>query len=132
MLEIDVESWPIVPSEQRPKKFYTSQNLNIEEIANLSEKGWQVVDVRLMPETDDRERQEGVRAWLWGLTNGTIPNTKAILDVLDLRAKACGLVGNKEAALEKPKMEKAELDGLLDVGVNRLRDLATPKKGKKK
>lgn len=127
-MELDINDWPNVPQNQQPRKFWTNQNIDDIEKMALQDKGWEVVDVRLMPETTDQERQEVVRAYLWGVTNGTIPNTKALLDVLDLKAKACGLVGNKEASLEKPKMDKSQLDTLLEVGTNRIRELPQVKR----
>lgn len=121
-MEFDVESWPIVPDGAGSRRrFYTNLPLSMEQTLALQNRGWDVIDVRLLPEDTDAERQTCVRAWLWGLNNGTIspPNPK-IYDILDLKAKACGLVGNKEASQDVGKVNKDDLQQLLNVGITRV------------
>lgn len=109
------ESWPSVPLKDRPKPFYVRVNLDSEDSKSLEDKGWEVVDVRLLPCDSDVDRQTAVKATLTGSRMGTIELTKLELDTLELEARACGMVGNKVAA-EKPvsSVTKDALELILD------------------
>lgn len=102
----DVESWPPVPSADRPKPLYVNETLAPEAEATLTQRGWQIVDVRLLPDHSDQERAAAIQATLTGLRVGSIPNRAGLKEYLELEGKTCGLIGNKEPA--KPQTENLD------------------------
>jgi len=87
--------WPNVPLEQRPKRLPHSCVLSEDDLELLASKGWQPLDVRLIPNGNDAERGEALKAWLEGIRLGTINADKDLLRFLDLEARALGLTSNR-------------------------------------
>lgn len=140
----DWNDWPEVPHAQRPKALYHSLLLPQEAINLLKSKGWDPTDVRLMPSDSDSERRLRVRAYLEGLINGTIEVTSPkMYDFIELEAKSCGDVGNKQASIDpKSSLKSEEVTDLLNIGSKRtfagrhdaqeaLAEISKPKDGKK-
>lgn len=109
------QDWPLVPPQLRPKPLFVNEFLSEEDLSLLKERGWDVQDVRLLPNSSMAERQRVVLAWLEGLRNGSIQAHPKIYDTLELEAKTCGLTQAKEPT-EKPKsLDNATLDKILDM-----------------
>jgi|TARA_R110002012_G_scaffold58368_1_gene151444 hypothetical protein len=116
-------SWPEAPEDERPKALYVSENLP--EIVRGwlgSKQGWDIIDVRTMPNKSDADRAEGVKAFLEGVRVGSIEPGKDQLRYLELEAKICGLLSNKSRADDMvPTVKGDTLDKMLDFGKKRMR-----------
>lgn len=88
--------WPEVPVESRPRKLFVNELVDKSVSVILSARGWQVVDVRILPGDNDVERSEAVQATLSGARTGSIILSSQQLRGVEIAARACGLVGNKE------------------------------------
>ncbi len=105
-MAIDVDQLPEVPKEQRPKVLYVDQNVESEAYVALKLKGWEVVDLRLEPETTDAERAENVKNWLAGVRLGSIQPSVEKLKHVELEASVYGLKNAKSAATTKRSAEE--------------------------
>ena len=116
-------SWPGAPEEERPKALYVYEALPDIVCSWLKNKqGWDVVDVRVMPNQSDADRAEGVKAFLEGVRVGSIEPDKDQLRYLELEARICGLLSNKNRADDMvPTVKEATLDKMLDFGKKRMR-----------
>ena len=117
---IDPTQWPIVKGKDL-RALYVN-NLEPEEIqGEMQERGWQVIDVRIMPCDTMTDRQKVVLAWLEGIRQQTITPGPKMLDFLDLEAQITGLKTGKQQT-ESKKVEKSTMDSLLDFNSHRARD----------
>lgn len=87
--------WPEVPEEQRPKKVYHRGLIKPEWAAILHNKGWDPIDVRLLPNATDTDRAEALKAWLEGIRYGTIEADPKQAKWLELEARVYGLHAGK-------------------------------------
>ena len=127
-------SWPDLAKEERPRTLFVDTWLGEEASGLLSKRGWEVVDVRAMPNKTDGDKAECVKAYLEGVRLGTIKADAARLRHMELEAKIYGLVGTKEAAAaqEEDVLEDGDLDSLLSFGtVNWEESLEEPKPKKR-
>ena len=115
--------WPEAPAEERPKALYVYETLPEIVSAWLKAKqGWDVLDVRVMPNQSDADRAEGVKAFLEGVRVGSIEPGKDQLRYLELEARICGLLSNKNRADDMtPTVKETTLDKMLDFGKKRMR-----------
>ncbi len=112
---LDVDGLPEVPVVLRPKKLYVAQNMSTEEHEKALGLGWQIADVRLMPNESMHDRKEAVLAYLEGHRLGAIALNRIQLESIELEMKACGLLSNKvEAPKEVAKIGKDDVNALLD------------------
>jgi hypothetical protein len=110
--------WPSAPEEERPKALYVNEGLP-EVVTDWlrEERGWKVVDVRVMPNRSDGDRAESVKAFLEGVRCGSIEASKDLLRYIELEARICGLLSNKQRADDMvPKVEGDTLEQILDFG----------------
>ena len=96
-------SWPVAPEDERPKSLYIAEVLPDVVVQWLREqRGWRVVDVRAMPNRSDADRAEPV---------------KELLRYVELEARICGLLSNKQRADDMvPKVEGETLENILEFG----------------
>ena len=115
--------WPPAPEEERPKALYVNEGLpKVVTDWLRSDRGWKVVDVRVMPNRSDGDRAESVKAYLEGVRCGSIEASKDLLRYIELEARICGLLSNKQRADDMvPTVKEATLDKMLDFGKKRMR-----------
>lgn len=115
--------WPAALEEERPKALYVTEVLPDVVLGWLTTRqGWDVIDVRTMPNVSDADRAEGVKAFLEGVRVGSIEPDKDQLKYLELEARICGLLSNKNRADDMvPTVKEATLDKMLDFGKKRMR-----------
>lgn len=105
-----------MPKESRPKSLYVNQPLGPEDQAGLIDKGWQTIDVRVLPNKSDNDKATTLKAWLEGVRQGSIILDKDIIKLIELEARTYGLVGQK--TIEKPRSTddaQDTVDELLDM-----------------
>jgi len=110
------ENWPEVPQAQRPKKLFVASGIASPEVALLSTRGWELVDIRLLPAETDDERRTGIKACLEGIRLGSINATDGVAKYIELEAKIYGLLVQKESSGTDKQLDGATLDELLSVG----------------
>lgn len=112
-MSIRPDDFPNVPKAQRPKPLYVDNNVPAEDVKAFKELGWEVIDVRLMP-----NRSEAVRATLEGIRTGTVAYTKELLGFLQLEARIEKLLLNRDAdeAEEASVFEDGDFDAILSFG----------------
>lgn len=88
---------------------------------DLEAKGWEIVDVRLLPHDSDAECRQAVKAYLEGVRFGTIEiGNLTDLKALELEAKIYQLTSGREPSVEKQDdLKDASIDELLDFGRGR-------------
>lgn len=131
-LSFDFNDLPVVPEDQRPRRLYVAQSLSSDVLSGAKERGWEVVDVRVLSSSSMEERRSAVLAYLEGSRAGSLVLGRAQLDALELEAKACGILGTKGLD-EKPKDEVDEEDllSLLPKNSSRIKTRLETKKGVK-
>lgn len=105
--------WPVVPQELRPKSLFHMSNIPAEEQAALTEGGWKLVDVRLLPENTLEEKEFAVKAWLQGVRLKSIEPGRGQIHFSELEAKVYGLLLQKKPEVVKKGLEAEDLDGIL-------------------
>ena len=118
-IELDIwRSWPLAPEDDRPKALYVAESLPaIVSHWLADERGWRVVDVRALPNRSDGDRAEGVKAYLEGVRVGSIEPVKELLRYVELEARICGLLSNKQRADDMvPSVEGDTLENILEFG----------------
>lgn len=128
---IDPNKWPRLPSSQPARALYVNEVEEPDTVADMSEKGWEILDVRVMPCTNMVERQRIVLAWLEGIRSQTIVPHAKMLDFLDLEAQITGLKTGKQQVEDK-KVDKGTLASLLDFKNHRVRENDVAQKAPKK
>lgn len=117
-----------MPDNDRPKRLYVNVPLGLDDEAYLLSRGWQPIDVRTLPNKTDANKAETIKAWLEGVRQGSITLDKDIIKLIELEAKAYGLVGTK--VIEKPKeptTTEESVDDLLSMFASK-RIVRTPRK----
>lgn len=105
--------------QPRPKDLYVAETVSQADTVALKNRGWTVVDVRVLPSKSDGDRADSVKKWLEGVRVGSIIADKDIIKIVELEARAYGLVGTKPTAvktLEEAESDEDVIDLLLDFG----------------
>jgi len=102
-------SWPEVPNEQRQKKLFHCGLIGEKAAFGLRIKGWDPIDVRLLPNETDEHRRLALKAWLEGIRLGTIELDPRLAKWLELESKVYEI---HKGVAEKPLNE----DTLQDAG----------------
>lgn len=121
-MAIKVENWPEVPRKRRPLKLFVSENVPEMDTDALRSIGWEIVDVRLLPQDSDALRADALKAQLEGIRQGSIMPDPKKLKFLELEARVYGLHNTKQASERKGDGAEGELDAsqLLD-GISSVR-----------
>lgn len=90
----EFKDWPDVPVDQRPKRLFHRGIVGEWELP-LRVKGWDPVDVRLLPNATDHDRAEALKAWLEGIRYGTIEADPKQAKWLELESRVYGLHAGK-------------------------------------
>jgi hypothetical protein len=119
----DIENllnFPEVPTISRPRPLYVAVSIPADCYQVLKEKGWQIIDIRTMPMKTDTERADAVKACLEGVRVGSLFFSKEQRDLLELEAKICGLLSNKEPLGDRSNQifENADLEEILNFGID--------------
>jgi hypothetical protein len=110
---MDVTNWPEAPQDEQPKALYIAEALSTDEVTQLNARGWEVIDVRTMPNKTDADKWASVKATLEGVRARSITGmTKIDLEALKLEAAS---VGPKMAGsgVVQTRLDKADLDLIL-------------------
>ena len=109
-----LDTWPRAPESGMP--LYVDIELSEKTKTALEERGWKIVDTRIMPNTNDSERADAWRAFMEGVRVGSIEPDKIKLRFLELEGKALGLLGAKGAPREakKASLENKDIAQLLN------------------
>lgn len=114
------QDWPPVPEAERGKrKLYISENLENQDLEYLSNLGWKVVDVRLLPQGD---RKAAVEAKLEGINMGSIQASKQQLEALELEMRALKMLLQKDSGAQVKGDQDVPQDALAalsSIGSNR-------------
>lgn len=114
------EDWPNVPETQKDKRLPHVGEIDESGAAVLSSKGWNPIDVRIMPSANDHDKAEQVKAWLEGVRLGVIEPDPKILKFVELEARTYGLLNSKGPSEKKPKKslkDKKALEDILGIGI---------------
>ena len=125
------EDWPAVPEDQRPKRLPHSTVLRLEDQELLAAKGWRPMDVRLLPNNNDAERGEALKAWLEGIRMGTIEADAKLLRFLDLEARSLGLTSNRaqtDSVRRGGEIDTGSLESIFGGLVDKPPDMFKPNK----
>ena len=106
----DFTAWPKTPK----RRIVYHCGIDDEDLAHLTGLGWDPVDVRLLPNDEDHQRGEAVKAWLEGVRLGSIDPRGQIAKYVELEARIYGLTLNKQVDRDKDKVDARDVDQLLD------------------
>lgn len=109
----DLASWPKAPKPGTP---LPHDGMEPASLAKLRSLDWDPIDVRGMPVENMKDREQAVLAWLHGVRLGTILPDSKKARMVEVEARACGLMAAKTARDDKPKLLGDDLDRLLDFG----------------
>ena len=101
--QVEWHTWPDVPEKQRPKRLPHAGAIDKDAVEILRTKGWEPIDVRLLPNASDAERGSALKATLEGIRFGTIACEASMQKFLDLEARSLGLTSNRAPADDKPQ-----------------------------
>lgn len=101
-------NWPAPKQVGQP--LYIAASLLPDELNGLIGLGWDVVDVRTLPEDSDASRAEALKCWLAGLRSGTIEVDKSRREFIELEAKSLGLLTTKSVSDKKRNSQVEETD----------------------
>jgi len=111
-MAINWESWPVLDQASRPKKLYYCSEMAEEWSTALKEAGWIPIDIRTLPERDDDEKIEAIKAYLQGIRLGSIAApTRGYFS--ELEARVYGLLSNKRPEKTKEPMNPEDLESIL-------------------
>lgn len=110
---IDLLTFPEVPLENRPQCIYIDYLLDAETVEAMRGRGYQVIDVRSLPNATDGDRAESVKAHLQGVRQRTILPTEGAIRYIELEARIYGLLDNKNRAhVQKTALSEDILENL--------------------
>jgi hypothetical protein len=122
--------WPTVPPKMRPKTLYVNEFVSPADSAHLAKVGWNVVDTRVMPNSNSTEHLEAIKAVLEGIRIGSIDAEKGLKDFLDQELYLLGVKGKGTQTDRKGGMDKEALDSLLDLGKDKVGEQLAQKRSK--
>lgn len=99
---------------KKRQEVYVNISLDAPTLEYLTAKKWDIVDVRLLPTDTIPQRATAVLATLQGARQGTILMNQIQLRQLELEAKICGLLVNKDQGNEAREVEEFSLEKLFD------------------
>lgn len=111
-----------MPKEQRPKKLYHAGGIEESTLSSLIERGWDPIDVRLLPNETDEDRRLALKARLEGIRYGTIDMDPKLSKWMELEAKVYEIhkgVADRPKDQETDEQVRASLDYVLDFGASR-------------
>ena len=112
-----VVCWPEAPEDERPKNLFVDYHVETDYRMALLTRGWQVHDIRTLPNRTDADRAESLKSMLEGIRVGSITPDKEKMRWMELEAKVYGLLTGKDKLADKaPKVNQEVLDNLLDFG----------------
>lgn len=114
---VDLASLPPV-AERR--ELYVAQAISPELQKTLISRGYDIIDVRALPRTDPYEHQRAILAWIQGLSEGSIAANEEKRKMLELEAKAHGLLVNRSISITAKARAAATIDELLEKSAGRL------------
>jgi hypothetical protein len=113
----DLLSWPVVPKDQRPRKMYVRHYVEPDDEMALKEQGWEIIDVRLMPQATASDYEARIKAQLEGINLGSILPEKNGLKYLELEARTYAMLLQKERQVDPAKsksvLARKHVDALL-------------------
>lgn len=92
---IDLLTFPEVPLERRPQRIYIDYFVDAVTKEALNGRGYEVIDVRSLPNSTDGDRAEAVKAYLEGIRLRTILPGEATARYVELEARIYGLLDAK-------------------------------------
>ena len=101
---------PVVPEDARPRMLYLNDDPGAHLAKTLTRQGYQLVDVRILPNRTDHDRAELVKAYLDGVRMGTLEADAELLSYLRLESQIYGLVGSKDFGHAASKEKKGKLE----------------------
>ena len=117
----DWAAWPEAAADQRPKRLPHTGAIGKDAVEILRAKGWDPIDVRVMPNASDAERGTALKATLEGIRLGTIDVDHKMHKFLLLEAQALGLTSARGPQEDKPKdeVDKTSLKSIFGVMVEK-------------
>ena len=110
-----VACWPKAPEDERPKNLFVDYHVETDYRMALLTRGWQVCDIRTLPNRTDADRAESLKSLLEGIRVGSIAPDKDKMRWMELEAKVYGLLTGKDKLADKtPQVNQEVLDNLLD------------------
>lgn len=125
---LDLQAFPIVPPDARPRALYFSRELMAIDTAGLQARGYEVVNVLALPRRTDPEHRVYLLAKAQGIEEGTIPAGEEDRFRLQLEMQAYGLMNNKSTRINlNVSVDAHDIKKMLDWGKDRhtLRDNTT-------
>jgi len=126
------DDWPVVPENLRPRPLYHRANLRPDEVKSLEEKGWSLVDTRLLPDNEMKDRTTALLAYLSGVRQGSITHNPDNSKALEVEMRACGLHLGKGEVTAPKRLEDSPIEDILNLHrkVSWEDELRLKKKGK--
>lgn len=109
-----------LPPVVERRELYVAQGIGPTLTKLLTQRGYDIVDVRALPRTDPYEHQRAILAWIQGLSEGSIVANEERRKLLELEAKAHGLMVNRSISITAKARAAATIDELLDKNAGRL------------
>lgn len=109
---------PDDPQNESMRYVFHQTNLRADQIEALAAKGWVAVDVRLMPDENDRDQRDRIKATLAGVRQGSIELSNVQLRALAEEMKIFKLNKGDEEDLEMDLSESEDLEQILDLTGN--------------
>jgi hypothetical protein len=116
-MKLNLSTWPVVPAGEKRMLYHAG--LEPSQVQSLTDNGWYLQDVRMMPSGSMEERREAVLAYLEGIRVGTIePNTGQVR-FIELESRACGLFTGKGEVPKPKELSEQDIEQTLDFGRRR-------------
>ena len=109
-----------LPPVTERRELYIAQGIESTLMKLLTSRGYDIIDVRALPRTDPYEHQRAILAWIQGLSEGSIVANEERRKLLELEAKAHGLLVNRSISITAKARADATIDELLDRNISRL------------
>lgn len=116
---INANDWDYLPPGVR-RELYVNELLDEMIIERMKIKGYDIVDVRTMPNSNVVEKKDFIQAYLLGVSDGTILSNDERRKSLEFLAKTEGLLVNKSISGRfNLTLDKDTIKELLDFGASR-------------
>jgi hypothetical protein len=115
IIEIDWDSFPDVntkkPGARRP--LFINTFLSPTQIEALERKGWQIIDVRTLPDDTLEQRASNVLSFLSGVRFGSIVATQTMFKFIELESRITGLYTAKGTQAKPKDLDPEDEEALL-------------------